>query len=138
MFGTVVPVPTAMTTVQFFSVDRAGNVEAFKSLTAWPAAKLNAPVASTKKPKAKKTFYTTGSVGGRTAAKGEVQCWRVVKAKWYYVGKRYFTEASNGKYKVSWKLNKGTYKFKALYGKNTATVSDPPVVGPWSAKYSVK
>lgn len=137
--GNWVPVPaTGVATLEFYSVDKAGNVEAVKSMTIQSRASLTKPKASTKSPMAGKTFYVRGAVVGKTAATGTLRVYKLVNGKYKYVSKKSFKESSAGTYKVAFKLKKGTYKFKAFYGANTATASNPPVNSVYSARSVVK
>jgi hypothetical protein len=137
--GNWVPVPASgVATLEFYSVDEVGNLEAVKSMTIQSRASLTKPKVSTTAPRANRTFYVRGAVLGKTAATGTLRVYKLVNGKYKYVSKKSFKESSAGTYRVAFKLKKGTYKFKAFYGANTATASNPPVTSVYSARSIVK
>ncbi|HET6350605.1 MAG TPA: carboxypeptidase-like regulatory domain-containing protein [Coriobacteriia bacterium] len=139
VYGDTVAVPASgLKSVEFYSVDKIGNAEAVKMLTVWAPAKLSTPKVSKTSISHTKSFSVTGSVYGRSKAKGSVRVYKLSGGKYKYYMKKSFTEGSNGKFKVSLKLKKGTYKFKSSYGANSATSANMPVMSNYSAKIKVR
>jgi hypothetical protein len=136
--GTPMIPATGIGTLQFFSIDNAGNYEAVKTVTVRAGASLTKPVASTKKPRANKTFSVKGTVVGRASAAGMVRAYKLVKGKYVSFSTKSFTTSLTGTYSVSFKLAKGSYKFKTFFGGNTAMSVDPAVSSAFSAVSVVK
>jgi len=137
--GTSVPVPaTGVGHLEYYSVDHAGNLEEVKTLSIWAKAGLTRPKISASRPQAGHTFYVTGAVTRRSYASGSLHVYKLSKGTYRYVSKKSFTEMKSGSYKAAFKLKKGSYKFRAFYGANTSTSSNPPVKSSLSARASVR
>ncbi len=114
-------------TVYLYSMDKANNAEKIQKLKVSAPAKLSTPEPSVSSIASGKSFKVTGSVAGRSGASGYLKLYRWDGSSYKYVSKKAFTEGSNGKYSVSYKLDDGSYKFVATYGHFTSTWANPPV-----------
>ncbi len=124
--------------VEFYSVDKIGNTEAINKLTISARATLSKPKPSTESIAHTKAFKVTGSVYGRSKARGYLRIYKLKNGSYRYVSRKAFTEGSSGKYGVSLRLPAGTYRFVATYGKYTATWANPPVRSARSAEVRVR
>lgn len=137
--GNVVPVPQAgVSTLEYYAVDKAGNLGDTKTLRIRSRAGLSVPRASTTAARAGRAFTVSGAVWRRPGASGQLRVYKLVDGRYKLVAKRGFKESSTGRYRVSLKLDRGTYRFRAFYGANTATYSNPPVSTAYSARTWVR
>lgn len=137
-YGTSVSVPTKGSKyVQFYSTDKAGNTEGIKTLKVSAPASVSTPKPTTSSISDARTFKVTGSVYGRSKARGYVRIYKLTNGRYKYVAKKAFTENSDGKYRVSMKLKKGTYRFKTAYGSYSSTWANPPVTSKISSRVTV-
>lgn len=127
-YGTSVSVPSkGYKRVQFYSFDKVGNVENIKTLKVSAPARVSTPKASIRYLAPRQRFTVSGSVWDRRSAKGELRIYRYKNGAYRYLSKRAFAEGSDGKYRVTLRLDPGTYKFRAHYGGYTSTWANPPV-----------
>ncbi|PKQ16688.1 MAG: hypothetical protein CVT67_02655 [Actinobacteria bacterium HGW-Actinobacteria-7] len=137
-YGTAISVPsTGYKYVQFYSLDKIGNTETARKLKVSAPAKLTTPQPSTSSVSHTRSFRVVGSVYGRSKATGYVLVYKYNNGAYHYVSKKAFTEGSDGKYRVSMRLARGTYRFKTAYGAYTATWANPPVRSSRSARVNV-
>lgn len=127
-YGTSVPVPSkGFKRVQFYSLDKVGNIESVKTLKISAPARVSIPRPSSRYLTPRQRFTISGSVWDRRSAKGEVRIYRYKNGAYRYLSKRAFAEGSDGKYRIALRLDPGTYKFRAYYGGYTSTWVNPPV-----------
>lgn len=137
--GDVVPVPrTGVATLEYYAVDKAGNMGDTKTLRIRSRAGLSVPRASTTSARAGRAFTVSGAVWRRPGATGQLRVYKLVDGRYELVAKKGFRETSTGRYRVSLKLDRGTYRFRAFYGANSATYSNPPVRTPYSERTWVR
>lgn len=137
--GNVVSVPaTGVASLEYYSVDKAGNMEATKTLRIRSRASLTTPRASATSARAGHTFSVRGSVLRRPGATGQLRVYKLVGDRYKLVARKSFKEGSTGRYRVSLKLKDGTYRFRTYYGANTATYSNPPVKSAYSVRTVVR
>lgn len=137
--GNVVPVPqTGVSTLEYYAVDKAGNMGDIKSLRIRSRAGLSVPRASATSARAGRSFSVSGAVWRRPGATGQLRVYKLIGGSYKLVAKKGFKESSTGRYRVSLKLDSGTYRFRTFYGANTATYSNPPVSSAYSARTWVR
>lgn len=69
---------------------------------------------------------------------GLVYAYKLIKGHYKYVSQKLFMASNTGAYSASFKLKKGTYKFRTYYGGNTAASLNPAVISGYSKKSVVK
>lgn len=126
--GTAIHVPASGSQyVQFYSQDKVGNVETVRKLKVSSPASLNKPKASVASVSHGHSFKVSGQVFGRAKATGYLRIYRYDGNAYRYVSRKAFAEGSDGHYRVSLKLKRGSYRFAASYGGYTSTWANPPV-----------